>query len=326
MNSKFCKQISRWLTGLLLIVVVSWSLPALAWNAKGHRDTAEIAYGLMLPEQRENVARILRQHPRFTEDFAAHMPEKISESSDEVQALWIFQQASIWPDILRGLDEEFRIRFGRSNWHYINMPIFLEASDESALEGKLEHNMSFEFSPPFRQNLNVVQALQGNVAVWKDVDASDEEKAVALCWILHLVGDMHQPLHSVSLFSRAYFPEGDRGGNSIQVDWDPEPTNLHAVWDRMPDRFEDLIPGDLTADLLRSESATVSSIDFWVRRHEQLARAVVYTDEVRKQLLAGLKSGDYPAIKLSEFYLSTGALLAKEQVILAGHRIAGLLH
>ena len=279
----------------------------------------------MLPEQQEFVTRILLAHPRFAEDFESHMPREVLDASNAVQASWIFGRASIWPDILRGLDEDDRALYNRSSWHYINMPIYLEEKDEAALQEQFEHNMNLDFSPPLRQNLNIVQALRGNLQVWKDSRASDAEKAVALCWILHLVGDLHQPLHSVALFSRAHYPEGDRGGNSVRVSWDPEPINLHSAWDRMPDRFEDLEPGDLTRDLLRSDVASVTAIEYWLRRHHQLATVFVYTKEVKEQLLAGFAENEFPAVELSEFYISNGALLAKEQVILAGHRIAGLL-
>lgn len=307
------------------VTMLSLPGPAYAWNAKGHRATAEIAFNLLLPGQRGNVDRILRTHPRFEEDFVAHMPAGLTASSDAIQAQWIFEQAAVWPDMTRDMDDENRANFHRGSWHYINLPVYLGEGDEKALAGKLTHNMSTEFSPPLRQNLNVVQALKGNLQVWNDSNATDSEKAIALCWILHLVGDVHQPLHTVALFSRPYYPEGDRGGNSINVDWDPEPVNLHSVWDGLPNRFEDLLPGDLTQDLLRSDVVTESSIDFWPLRHLQLAKVFVYTDEVKEQLLAGLKESEFPAVEVSDFYLSNGTVLAKEQVIVAGHRIAGFL-
>ena len=170
-----------------------------------------------------------------------------------------------------------------------------------------------------------MQALKGNLLVWADADASDAEKAVALCWILHLVGDMHQPLHNGTLFSRAYFPKGDKGGNSINVQWANEQINLHTVWDSTPDNFEDLVPGDLTRDILAVDNVSIGSINFWAKRHFQLARTHVYTDEVKEQLIAGLANHELPAIKLSEFYLSNATLIAKSQVILAGHRISRLV-
>ena len=57
-------------------------------------------------------------------------------------------------------------------------------------------------------------------------------KAVVLCWIFHLVGDVHQPLHVVSMFTPE-LPDGDRGGNLIFVRPRPDspPMRLHAFWD-----------------------------------------------------------------------------------------------
>lgn len=296
--------------------------PCYAWNATGHKATAKIAFEQLLPEQQEAIGRIIRSHPRLAQDFLPAMPDSVEESD---QTLWLFEQAAVWPDILRGLNDEEQARYGRSGWHYINLPVYLAAEDEARLQGKLEHNMALEFSPPLRQNLNGVQALKGNLQVWNDVEASDAEKAIALCWILHLVGDLHQPLHTVALFSSAYFPHGDRGGNSIVIADDPEPTNLHSVWDRMPDQFDNLVPSDLTRDMLRTDIVSVTAIDYWIDRHTRMATVFVYTDEVKEALLEGLKSRELPAIELSDYYLDNGILLAKEQVILAGHRIAELL-
>ena len=299
--------------------------PAVAWNATGHKATAKLAYGLLTPEQQEQASRILTAHPRYKEDFRDAMPDDIVSGTRQEQALWAFQQASIWPDIVGGLDDDNRARFHHFRWHFINMPIYLEPSDEEELAARLDHNMSTEFSPPLRQNLNVMQALKGNLMLWGDDDVSDAEKAVALCWILHLVGDMHQPLHNVALFSRAYFPKGDRGGNSIIVQWEDEQINLHTVWDNRPNDFEDLVPGDLTKDILAMDNVSIGSINFWAKRHHQLASTHVYTDEVREQLIAGLANQELPAINLSDFYLSNATLIAKSQVILAGHRIARLV-
>jgi hypothetical protein len=185
--------------------------------------------------------------------------------------------------------------------------------------------MSTEFSPPLRQNLNVMQALKGNLLLWSDDDASDADKAVALCWILHLVGDMHQPLHNVALFSRAYFPKGDRGGNSINVAWEDGPINLHAAWDGLPNNFESLEPGELTRDILTTDNVAISSINFWAKRHFQMAKTHVYTDAVKEQLIAGLGKNEFPEIELSEYYLSNATEIARSQVIIAGHRIARLI-
>ncbi len=141
-------------------VILLWMQPALAWNATGHKATAKIAYELLSSEEQQYVRRILATHPRFDEDFLEAMPDKIAAASDMEQALWLFEQASIWPDIVLGLDDDNRAKYNRATWHYVNLPIYLEDSDEQELEGKLNHNMSTEFAPPLRQNLNVIQALK----------------------------------------------------------------------------------------------------------------------------------------------------------------------
>ena len=60
---------------------------------------------------------------------------------------------------------------------------------------------------------------------------SGQEKAIYLCWVMHLIGDIHQPLHSVSLFCEA-FPKGDHGGNdSLYRLGGRRIIKLHQFWD-----------------------------------------------------------------------------------------------
>ena len=59
-----------------------------------------------------------------------------------------------------------------------------------------------------------------------------ERKAIALSWLFHLVGDVHQPLHTAQLFTVEY-PNGHRGGNEIcvRVTQARQPMDLHRFWD-----------------------------------------------------------------------------------------------
>lgn len=70
---------------------------------------------------------------------------------------------------------------------------------------------------------NVYKALQENVTVLQDTKSTKDQKAFALKFIIHFVGDMHQPMH----VSRAE----DKGGNTIQVRYNGQGTNLHSLWD-----------------------------------------------------------------------------------------------
>ena len=149
--------------------------------------------------------------------------------NDDERNEWIFQQAAIWPDIARSFKDEARKEFTRGPWHYIDLPIFLTPADQQAMEGKLTDNVSLK--PPVQEieTMNVVQTLRLARRMLADKSTPDAKKAVMLCWIMHDVGDIHQPLHSSASYSRNLFPTGDRGGNSIKTD---QRQNLHSVWDQ----------------------------------------------------------------------------------------------
>ena len=80
----------------------------------------------------------------------------------------------------------------------------------------------------FRQSHTVGQHLA-------DPEVGQDAKAIAYCWLFHLVGDLHQPLHSSALVSVNQFPEGDRGGNGIPL---TRGRNLHSLWDNLLGRSE----------------------------------------------------------------------------------------
>ncbi len=315
MRSVFLSMLAVWL----------FMSPAHAWHEAGHKMTARIAFNLLSAEQRQQVVAVLRAHPRFRKDFAAAMPEEIANGDETEKNLWMFERASIWPDLVANFSEAVRARYLRGTWHYINLPVYLTGADEKELANNLQQNLSMEFAPPLRQNLNVVQALKGNLLVWRDETAADADKAVALCWILHLTGDIHQPLHNAALFSRAYFPTGDRGGNSIAIKRKDGVTNLHAVWDGVANRFDNLAPNENTIKLLANDDVHLQSINGWSHHRHKMATEFVYTEEVKRKLLKQVASQQNPKISLSAEYVSTARQVARPQVIIAGHRIAALI-
>jgi hypothetical protein len=75
--------------------------------------------------------------------------------------------------------------------------------------------------------VNILTAMAENDSVVKNENDS-ERKAIGLAWLFHLVGDIHQPLHTAQLFTIDY-PKGDRGGNEIcvRVTQAGQPMDLH---------------------------------------------------------------------------------------------------
>ena len=312
----------RYVPALLLLFAAS---PALAWHWNGHRLTAQIAFDLLSEQQQQQVTAILRAHPRFDQDFAPRMPDDVANDSELEQARWLIGYAANWPDVVDDLDAKSRDRYHRSSWHYINLPVFLTAADETALKGKIKQNLSTRFSPPLEPGMNSIQALTGNLLVWLDDSTSVADKAVALCWILHLTGDMHQPLHNVALFSADYFPRGDLGGNLIKIKRPKRNTNLHAVWDGLANGLETLTPEDALLEQLANDEANIDMIARWSMHYRDFAADHVYTPELRRRLLALPASNEEYVIDLPRQYLDRARELAKSQIIIAGHRIAALI-
>jgi hypothetical protein len=115
--------------------------------------------------------------------------------------------ASVWPDSARARPEwKFSIWF-----HFEKAP-----DDVTYLENLKSQN-------PDRRSGGLIEALYVAEDVVKDPKSTIEEKAIALKFVVHCIGDIHQPLHTGR-------PE-DMGGNKIPVKWMGRDTNLHAVWD-----------------------------------------------------------------------------------------------
>jgi hypothetical protein len=179
--------------GLLLTLLLD--VPAGAWNALGHKVVAEIAWRQLAPERRQEIVDTLRRHPRFDADFIRRMPDDVLSADKSIQDRWLFQAAAYWPDVARGGP------YDRPWWHFINLLLFVDPADE-VLRPELTFNQSFEYPPPGDlENMNVVQAIAYAKETIANHSAAPADKALAYCRLFHLVGDIHQPLHSVSLVS-----------------------------------------------------------------------------------------------------------------------------
>jgi hypothetical protein len=124
---------------------------------------------------------------------------------------FIFMRASTWPDEIR----RHVIRYDHPHWHYIDYPL---------------KPPTFAFEPQPNPDDDALFGIEESEKVLGNRAASVEECAVALSWLIHLVGDIHQPLHCASLFTDAY-PGGDRGGNEFFVMPPSRGIKLHSFWD-----------------------------------------------------------------------------------------------
>jgi hypothetical protein len=244
----------------------------------------------------------------------------------------IFGTAATWPDLVRNQDNPMHTVYNHPNWHYVDIPFVVDGQEVPA-EKPAE-------KPGPR---NILEALPKNIADLKSDSVSPSDKAIALCWVLHLVGDIHQPLHAASMYSPAY-PQGDQGGNAEAVLRDPpypdSKTKLHLLWDELPGNFksEDLEGYEAEGILndprysrtaLKDELA-ITDFDAWAKESQALAVKYAYLDgklqsAPAKEDRSG-KRGPTTIPGVPPGYLDQAEHIATRQVAIAGHRLADLLN
>lgn len=291
-----------WLT---LAALLLGSGDASAWNAGGHRLVAAIAWKEIDPPTRTRIGELLAAHP----DHARWLARYKGDDPDYAA----FLEASTWADDIRrdprfhdddeaatapmpGFPDMGRHR----SWHYIDQPVF-----------------ATPILSPGDGELDLRLARLGETV--RRHEAAKPQRAYALAWLIHLVGDAHQPLHTVSRFDKE--GRSDDGGNALWVETPHHPRlremTLHAYWDDLAGppwlRGRQL---DSAADRLAPLGGTPKSagtVTSWLAEGRLLAETVVY---------AGLE-GETPT--LDETYHQRALQTARERVAVAGKRLARLL-
>jgi hypothetical protein len=199
-------------------------------------------------------------------------------------------QASTWPDEIKS-DPDWRSTWNvTAPWHYVTI-------DDGA---------TYDTAPKEPRG-DVIEAIGRFLKTLQDPRAEREKKVVALRYLVHLVGDIHQPLHVGR--------NGDVGGNSIKVTWFDAETNLHSVWDEKIIEAEKLSFSEL-AELI--DHPTDTEVRTW-----QSGGVLDWAGEsmaVRDRVYA---IGDG---KLGYSYAYQNGPLVKRRILQAGIRLAGLLN
>lgn len=179
------------------LVAFFFAQPAQAYWEYGHETVANIAYANVKPATRGAIRRILARQA------ALDTPECPARTIAE---------ASVWPDCVKPLkDASGEPRFGYAySWHYQNVNIC----------------QPFTLEPACKDGNCVSAQIGKQQAILANRRAGAKERAMALAFLVHFVGDLHQPLHAGD--------KGDKGGNDAHADYGiygPARLNLHSIWD-----------------------------------------------------------------------------------------------
>ena len=264
-------KIASLLTSAALLAALTLvSTDALAWGAQGHRLVARIAEPRLTPQTRAEVARLLATEPGAT--LASIAP---------------------WADELRAKDPGLGKR--SAGWHYVNIG---------------EDDCHYEVERNCRNGNCVVEALKTQTAILGDRRRPDAERAQALKFVVHFVGDIHQPMHA------GY--GHDKGGNDFQVQFNGRGTNLHSLWDSGMLNTLKLDDDAYTRRLAALKAPKVGK------------RSAIGTDAVQwaeASCRIAIAPGVYPAQRtLAPEYTATYLPVAEAELRLAGERLAVLLN
>jgi hypothetical protein len=279
-------------------LILCTPLTSQAWGAGGHMMVAHIAFARLNPRAKAKAKALLALPIN---------PAAISSQSPD------FVNAAHWADDLRPFPEfdDFK------QLHFIDTPF---STDGTPLP---------ELPTP-----NIVTALKENVNILK-TSTDKNAQAQALRFIIHFVGDIHQPLHCATEVDKAN-PDGDRGGNLVSImildkNGQPKKTNLHSYWDGgigiFPPSGPNFAPPPLKLIPAAAARARVGNpptargvnlknpfnFSGWADESFALAKTVAYK---------GITNGATPTAA----YKKKALQVANQRVAWGGYRLAALLN
>jgi nuclease S1 len=258
LEAKSMNQKIRLLVGVFA-VLMSTAPPANAWGCKGHQTVALIAEKHLTPEARQLVQKLLGENP-VDPKLKRWCGNATSDSMVD---------ASTWPDDVRNERKN-------GSWHYIDIP-------RGKHNGELDQYCGSEGC--------VMRAIEEQRAILKDKSADSMKRAEAIRYLIHFVGDLHQPLHAIN--------NADNGGNCVPVKYfrhEPLPNtqhperedyspNLHQIWDTEiverdmeisnPFRYADELDEKFHAESAAWETAGIY-VDNWAWESHERAESAVY--------------------------------------------------
>ena len=311
----------------ILVVSVVLSFPAKAWHGLGHRTVAEMAWRKMDAAERQAASDLLRQHPHYKLMLIANVPAGVDTNE------WAFLNAAVWLDMIRpakpGEPAKPRsITKYDVNPHAIGYPFV-----RRAVQGRVSLD-KFTIAKPTAE-----MALSNSLATLKNPKASAEDRAVSLCAVLHLFGDLHQPLHAANLVTKDK-PKGNGLGSSFLVrDESGQVINLHTYWDQAPGADVSCPAAMALAGKLAAapefqparlpEYYQHHTIPQWVQESFQVAVNLGYNeDRVQYALASAVKSGKVPESAIPALkadYIRDTHVMAQRRITLAGLRLTDAL-
>lgn len=333
------KNLNRLVSAIVLGVLGNFTSSAHAWDHPGHMITGAIAFAEVeraRPELIDKIGLLFMAHPDAAPFWVAAGAEKGKEGVRRK-----FAECARWAD-----DTKFSPN-DRPVWHTARLPIVAKGAPPEA-----EAAAAAKHGKPVGQALD---ALKLNFATLRNHESTNLERALAMCWVFHIVGDIHQPMHVSDLYSKE-FPAGNAAATLSYIE-DPvteKPMPLHVLWDtnaiRIPSieevdkHTQELLkkhPRSSFAELKAHPNSDPNAFENWAKESHQVAVDWAYdletlpdpdkgqdSDKLMKNMVNFILTGEShvkEAPKLPAGYWEKLQLTAQRRITLAGYRIADLI-
>ena len=227
---------------IMALVALAAASPAHAYWEYGHESVARIAWEQMRPDTRRQVAALLRQG-RLLETPACPIAT--------------IEQASVWADCIKPLGDRFAYAY---SWHYQNVDVC----------------KPFDLKSACKDGNCVSAQIERNARLLADRSVPTRERVMALAFLVHFVGDLHQPMHAGD--------HQDLGGNRVAANYGivSGRANLHSIWDGwLAERAISTPPSGpsaILAQIPRAERERIAagSVEDWSREMWGKARDLAY--------------------------------------------------
>jgi len=230
----------------------------------------------------------------------------------------LFMLAARWADDIRTRDKGE----SRLPWHYVDFPFKPEGERASIQAMELPQE-------------NILTAITENTRILR-TGSHPARRGVALAWLFHLIGDVHQPLHAVQLFTREY-PNGDRGGGDfcVRVAQNRAPLSLHRLWDGLITSSNNTrtlrnIATELQSRFARSgfSELSVTAPEAWAKESFEIATKIAYQNGALRGTPKGQRRDCREvtdAAVLPNGYASLARKIADRRMVLSGYRLGTFL-
>ncbi len=282
----------------ILFLFLFFTTYVTSWDSEGHLLIANMAYRGLSSSTIRNIQQQINIYNKFYPDYSTPL------------------SIAVWLDYIKTLNNTYY-----SKWHYVDIP-YINNTDRRS--GEILKKLSTKLKYYSFDSNNVVSIIdQINTTYNKNTDPWNYGLSVRA--LVHLVGDIHQPFHCVTLYS-SQFPKGDGGGNLYKIKYNGKTTNLHSFWDSCGGLFTSTYTYPLSNTSI-AKLNNISNVLLSVYHNISYNQTMEVNEWSKESYLLARNFGYNTSydVELSNEYINMTRYICTERLVVASKRLNRML-